>query len=173
MAMISAALEDWVWSFRENNYLFAAAVALLYYDYALTFTEEVNHFWKSASLSLFSTLFVFNRYLGLIGTIPVIIEYFVDLPETIYHQAFSVVVQGVIATGLTQLLLGMLLLRTYALYERSKAVLTLLVITFIGGIAACLMSMLTVNSHSTERATGTEFGRDPSNQCDLSLTTTQ
>ncbi len=40
--------------------------------------------------------------------------------------------------GLTQLL-GMLLLRTYALYERNKAVLTLLVITFVGVVAACLV----------------------------------
>ncbi|PIL24117.1 hypothetical protein GSI_13869 [Ganoderma sinense ZZ0214-1] len=80
--MVDPLQVDWVLSFRENNYLSVAAFTVLYYDYALTFTDEVNYFWKSASLSVFSTLFVLNRYLGLIGTIPIIVEYFADIPET-------------------------------------------------------------------------------------------
>ncbi|KAM5533279.1 hypothetical protein V8D89_013056 [Ganoderma adspersum] len=164
--MAGAVLEDWVQSFRENNYLSVAAFTLLYYDYALTFTDEVNYFWKSASLSLFSTFFVINRYLGLIGTIPIIVEYFVDLPETscrrlqLYHQFFSMVIQGLIAS--------MLLLRTYALYERNKAILALLVITFVGAAIASLAAMLPISG--TKYATSTMPEWDPPNQCDLSLT---
>ncbi|KAI0647197.1 hypothetical protein C8Q79DRAFT_611506 [Trametes meyenii] len=61
---------------RSNNYLAVASLTLLYYDFCLTFTAEVERFWKTARLSLFSALFVLNRYLGLLGPIPVMLEYF-------------------------------------------------------------------------------------------------
>ena len=62
--------------------------AMLYYDYALTFTREIEHFWRGARPSLASALFVLNRYFGLLGPIPVIFEYFVTLSSSV---SFSVV----------------------------------------------------------------------------------
>ena len=56
-------------------------LALLYYDYFLTFTAEIEHFWKSAKLSPAAALFVIVRYYGLLGTLPLIVEYFADIPE--------------------------------------------------------------------------------------------
>ena len=55
---------------------------MLYYDYTLTLSSEIEHFWKRARFSLVSVLFVVNRYLGLLGSIPVAMEYFVHFkPE--------------------------------------------------------------------------------------------
>lgn len=55
--------------------------AILYYDFGLTIGAEVEYFWKSANLSLVSTLFVINRYYGLLGPLPIIAEYFLDISE--------------------------------------------------------------------------------------------
>lgn len=61
---------------------------MLYYDYSLTLSMELEHFWKKARLSLVSVLFVVNRYLGLLGSIPVALEYFVHFePEVSVHFA--------------------------------------------------------------------------------------
>lgn len=58
-------------------------LAVLYYDYTLTIADEVKFFWKTASFSWASVLFVLNRYLGLFGHIPVIVVYFGNIPETV------------------------------------------------------------------------------------------
>lgn len=58
-------------------------LALLYFDYTLTLEREIEHFWKTARFNLVSSLFVVNRYLGLLGPIPVIFEYFVPLQPTV------------------------------------------------------------------------------------------
>ena len=62
---------------------------MLYYDYTLTLTREIEHFWRGARLSLASTLFVLNRYLGLLGPIPVFFEYFVYLPQSVSLRIFG------------------------------------------------------------------------------------
>lgn len=56
---------------------------MLYYDYCLTFEREIEHFWKRARFTVVSTLFVTNRYLGLLGPIPVVLEYFTQLPSPV------------------------------------------------------------------------------------------
>lgn len=68
----------------------AVLTATLYYDYLLTLSDEIEHFWKSANLSIMSVLFVVNRYFGLLGPIAVVIEYFGDISEMVgeprYHE---------------------------------------------------------------------------------------
>ena len=50
--------------------------AFLYYDYLLTFDDEIELLWKRAGISPMSILFVLNRYIGLVGPIPILFEYF-------------------------------------------------------------------------------------------------
>lgn len=57
--------------------------ALLFYDYCLTLGTEIEYFWKRARVSAVSTLFVLNRYLTLLGQMPIIVEYFVLLPPLV------------------------------------------------------------------------------------------
>lgn len=56
--------------------------AILYYDYALTLSTEVERFWSSPSFSWGSTFFYLNRYLALFGHIPIVAQdFFVsDIP---------------------------------------------------------------------------------------------
>ncbi|KAI0673081.1 hypothetical protein C8Q78DRAFT_1068538 [Trametes maxima] len=113
-------------SIRLNNSLAVASIAVLYYDYCLTFSMEIERFWQSARLSLVSSLFVLNRYLGLLGPIPVLVEYFWNLPTQvrdcrqlqIYHQYYAVISQVIVGV--------ILIMRTYAFYDRNKRLLSAL-----------------------------------------------
>ncbi|KAJ7321260.1 hypothetical protein DFH08DRAFT_889449 [Mycena albidolilacea] len=127
--------------------------ALLVYDCLLTLDWEISRYWSEAfTLTVPNVLFFANRYGTLLGNIPVIIPYFwtsQSLAEKIttcqnlvsYHQYFIV--------G-TQLLVGvMLFLRTYALYERSKRALVLMLGVAVGALAVGLWAVITSTSDDT------------------------
>ena len=57
---------------KHQNHL----TAVLYYDYLLTLDDEIELLWKRAGISPMSILFILNRYIGLVGPIPVIFEFF-------------------------------------------------------------------------------------------------
>ncbi|KAJ7743009.1 hypothetical protein DFH07DRAFT_835806 [Mycena maculata] len=126
---------------------------LLVYDHLLTLEWEISRYWGEAfTLTVPNVLFFANRYGSLFGNIAVIIPYFWNsqsLPGKIttcqnlesYHQYFIV--------G-TQVLVGvMLFLRTYALYERSKRVLVLMLGVAVGTVAVGLWSVITSTSDDT------------------------
>ncbi|TBU63740.1 hypothetical protein BD310DRAFT_915825 [Dichomitus squalens] len=147
-----------------NRYLTILALSILYYDYLLTFGDEVAHFWGKAKMSLVSVLFVFNRYLGLLGPVPVITEFFMVLPPLrcrqlqMYHQYYAII---------CQLIVGMILIaRTYALYSRSRRVLigllTFAILLLAATIAAVTAKTTVVTSSAAQPET--------SLGCDLSLT---
>lgn len=62
---------------------------MLYYDYSLTISREIEHFWKGARLSFASALFVLNRYLGLLGPIPIFFEYFGHHVSPVSHLSLA------------------------------------------------------------------------------------
>ncbi|TFK83482.1 hypothetical protein K466DRAFT_655206 [Polyporus arcularius HHB13444] len=92
-------------SVRWNNSLAMVALTMLYYDYSLTLSMELDRFWKRARFSLVSILFVVNRYLGLLGSIPVALEYFVHFkPESCrqlqaYHQYYAILGQVIVGAN--------------------------------------------------------------------------
>jgi hypothetical protein len=54
-----------------------ATIALLVYDYFLTLGSEIERFWRGtffSGLNWASFLFFANRYLGLVGYIPLALE---------------------------------------------------------------------------------------------------
>ncbi|TFK49497.1 hypothetical protein OE88DRAFT_1663120 [Heliocybe sulcata] len=91
-----------------------SSLSILYYDYALTFRIEIDRFWIPR-FTWASFLFYLNRYLGIFGHIPVALQLFDDFSSEAYHQIFSVVVQVIVG--------ACLIMRTYALYGRSKRIL--------------------------------------------------
>ncbi|KAI0831457.1 hypothetical protein BC628DRAFT_1415955 [Trametes gibbosa] len=163
LEVVQASAEYWVGAVRFNNALVLVAYTTLYYDYLLTFSDEVEYFWKSANLSIISVLFVVNRYLGLLGPLPLILEYFVDLPEHTYtyHQAYALASQGIVAV--------MLVIRTYALYNRSRRILVILLGTHVSGALVCLVAIV-VNVSPVKTVTPLPFKYTA---CDLSLTNNQ
>lgn len=52
------------------------SAAIVTYDYYLTFAEEVERFWMGGRLNWASGLFYLNRYLVLLGHIPIMLEFF-------------------------------------------------------------------------------------------------
>ncbi|KAJ7152064.1 hypothetical protein C8R46DRAFT_483994 [Mycena filopes] len=112
-----------------NYYFNLISFTCLYYDYVLTLDWEVSRYWGSR-ITAPTFLFYLNRYAMLGGTIPVIIQYFWTTEPTprklavcahlhSYHEYFAVVTQIVVGV--------MLILRTYALYERNRRVLAFMV----------------------------------------------
>lgn len=49
---------------------------ILFYDYFLTFSDEVERFWNRKNFNWSSFLFLANRYMVLFGNIPVMFEGF-------------------------------------------------------------------------------------------------
>ncbi|KAF9534351.1 hypothetical protein CPB83DRAFT_902292 [Crepidotus variabilis] len=117
-----------------NRCVSAAALVLLYYDYVLTLSDEIERYWMpNRKITIASALFYMNRYLSLLGHLPNIVEYFwisTD-PERLTvctrlisaHYYTTVVIQIVIG--------AMLFVRTKALYGRDRRILYLLSISAI------------------------------------------
>ncbi|KAJ4478014.1 hypothetical protein C8R41DRAFT_718113, partial [Lentinula lateritia] len=96
-------------------------LALLYYDYFLTIEGEVNLFWTYRSLTWAPVMFYLTRYFSILGSIPIMLGHFCRCSSLqIYHQYYSLVLQIFIGV--------LLLLRTYALFERNFKVLVLLLV---------------------------------------------
>lgn len=63
-------------SYRLDKHLHRAAeLALLYFDFFITFEREVSRYWGTR-LNFSTFLFYFNRYATFFGIIPVMFEYF-------------------------------------------------------------------------------------------------
>ncbi|EMD34836.1 hypothetical protein CERSUDRAFT_86285 [Gelatoporia subvermispora B] len=118
-----------------NRYLAVFSFVILYYDYCLTFPMEVDRFWLSRrKISWGSSFFFLVRYLSIFGHVPVIFQVFWPsyspkpcLNLQMYHQLFSVILQVLVGV--------LLIMRTYALYQRSRKILWLLIAVASGVIA--------------------------------------
>ncbi|OSX58651.1 hypothetical protein POSPLADRAFT_1049384 [Postia placenta MAD-698-R-SB12] len=98
---------------------FARLAAILYYDYLLTFSMEVDYFWKQQRwFSWTSLLFILNRYMAVFGVIPIAMEFFADISSDV----------------------ALLVIRTYALYNRSKRMLAVLLVVYAIGAVADLVA---------------------------------
>ncbi|KAK6971888.1 hypothetical protein R3P38DRAFT_3140246 [Favolaschia claudopus] len=112
-----------------NAYISLISLTILLYDYGLTLRDEVAAYWGSR-LTWASVLFYVNRYVSIVGnTVPLVLGSFWATPKfdphkiqacrniQTYHQYFSIVAQMFVA--------AMLIMRTYALYERNRYILFL------------------------------------------------
>ncbi|KAJ7488191.1 hypothetical protein FB451DRAFT_1226641 [Mycena latifolia] len=129
---------------NSNYYFNLISFTLLFYDYFLTFEWEVSRYWGSR-WTVPNVLFFLNRYGTLLGTIPLVLQYFWVAEPTLqklaicehlhsYHQYFAVA---------TQILIGiMLIIRTHALYERNRRVLAFMVCVAAGVIAVGIWSVI-------------------------------
>ncbi|KAK7678692.1 hypothetical protein QCA50_018274 [Cerrena zonata] len=157
---------DWspsVRSDRKYSKLDAQAnlfgLAILYYDYLLTFQMEVERYWHFRPFKWHGgvALFFFVRYIGVWGHIPVLISIFLTEHDTsvyimfticqeltttlrcdafiFYHQMYAVVIQ--ISVGV------LLIIRTYALYDRNKRILWVTSAAALLGTAVGCWSVLT------------------------------
>ncbi|RPD76976.1 hypothetical protein L226DRAFT_521645 [Lentinus tigrinus ALCF2SS1-7] len=133
--MSAAALAAEIQTIAESSYpnriVQTVAFAMLYYDFLLTLPLEVERYWTGGR-SWASVFFFVNRYMAVLCHMPVVYEFFGNMPEErcrtlqLYHQLLA---------ALTQLVVGtLLMLRTYALYNRNRRVVYVLsAICAVGG----------------------------------------
>ncbi|KAI0807438.1 hypothetical protein C8Q74DRAFT_1362941 [Fomes fomentarius] len=90
MDAVQVSADSFISVVRLNNVFTLAALSILYYDYALTITSEIEYYWSPPSLSISFVLFVVNRYVGLFGPMPLFFEYLLDFSEHRYtsHSVF-------------------------------------------------------------------------------------
>ncbi|KAJ7617119.1 hypothetical protein FB45DRAFT_222645 [Roridomyces roridus] len=124
-----------------SRVLILVPFTIICYDYILTFDHEVSRFWRRP-LTWGSFFFHINRYSSLLGTIPLVFQYTMTTRDPgkysvcnalrLYHQYFALI---------SQILVGIILLiRTYALYERSKRILAFMILVVCGVIVSSLIS---------------------------------
>lgn len=166
--MASTLNEDLLRAAAGTNYATVACVAFLYYDYLLTFPKEILLYWRDWRFTSTSFFFFANRYVSLFGHIPVMLEFFGPISVqscrhyTLYHQCYS---------GVTSVLIAILLIiRTYALYERKRAILILLLGAALAAAAVSVWSI--IPTHNLPRPVS-----DPEvllvSNCDHSLSSAQ
>ncbi|EMD36264.1 hypothetical protein CERSUDRAFT_95606 [Gelatoporia subvermispora B] len=71
-----------VYGIQVSRFCSLAAVSILCYEFLATISVEIEVFWPHVTLSFASVLFMFNRYLVLLGAVPIIIEFFGNIGES-------------------------------------------------------------------------------------------
>ncbi|KAF9058426.1 hypothetical protein BDP27DRAFT_587039 [Rhodocollybia butyracea] len=114
--------------------------AILFYDYLTTLDLEVEYFWNGSSRGLGTILFYINRYLSLLGNIPIIIFFFWPEPLLRSNRCHALEIYQQFFLSLVQLVISILfILRLYAIYAHDKRVLTLLCILTTGMVGNGLL----------------------------------
>ncbi|KII88678.1 hypothetical protein PLICRDRAFT_633547 [Plicaturopsis crispa FD-325 SS-3] len=115
--------EDIVSATRDiitHNYFHFLAIALFYYDQLLTTPDEIMYIWARPR-STSSIAFLFNRWFGFWANLTITVMSFIDIPDERCHtynfaRQILLIISEVIVSYL-------LMLRTYALYQRSRRIL--------------------------------------------------
>ncbi|KAJ7085180.1 hypothetical protein B0H15DRAFT_847366 [Mycena belliarum] len=126
------------------RFLVVIPYTILLYDYLLTLEREVTRFW-GRRFTWASGFFFLNRYFSLFGTIPILVQHYSTTTDPAkmpmcrafraYHQYFALSSQVLVA--------NILIIRTYALYERSKVVLGLMLLVMLGAFVFAMRMLLT------------------------------
>ncbi|KAL4076984.1 hypothetical protein V8B97DRAFT_1361999 [Scleroderma yunnanense] len=118
--------------------------ALVLYDYAITFDEEVKYIWTK-SMSTVTLIYLVLRYFGILIMLFYTIVFLSDWDTSSASKAnnniFPILELWpiVVAAWLVHVILQM---RLYALYNRSKRVLSVMITGFIIEVAAMLVTMI-------------------------------
>ncbi|KAJ7209022.1 hypothetical protein B0H12DRAFT_1330135 [Mycena haematopus] len=147
-----------------SRILIIVPFTILVYEYLLTLQREVAHFWGSR-LTWGSFFFYVNRYSPLFGNVPILVQYYSTttnpdkLPLSVYalcralrayHQYFALLSQVLVAV--------MLIMRTFALYGRSKKILAFTILVTLGAFVFAAWILFTGNDSDTLSAQIDAFG---------------
>ncbi|KAI6097505.1 hypothetical protein F5141DRAFT_1053072, partial [Pisolithus sp. B1] len=146
--------------------LAVVSCVLFVYDYALTFAKEIDLFWLQPRRTWVFAFFIANRYIGLLGRIPV---FFVFFPPNNGGSSSPVRENNSMCSGLQlfngivilvlQLVGGMIMTaRVYAFYDKDRRILSLLVAVGVICVGICCWALSFPPSESTAVAQGTYAG---------------
>ncbi|KAI9508242.1 hypothetical protein F5148DRAFT_932007 [Russula earlei] len=126
-----------------------SSYVILFYDYLLTLSMEVDRYWRAGSHTWASTLFLVLRYGALIGHVPLFYNVFADpckTPHLIHILAFYHYIFVFVLTALTTVLLVM---RVYALYFRNRWVLCLMSFEYVAAVLVACWAVVGIWSDAT------------------------
>lgn len=148
---------DLVYQLRIKNVFSFVGVCILYYDHLITFGDEVRQVWSRPKRAG-AYWFFFSRYFA----------FFTNLAAMVSQNAkFGMSPQGCRQYNLfrqldlvaTQTLVGVLLtMRLYALYERSKRILALMVVAGTSVLAISAYAVVGTESMAADPVTGCHIG---------------
>ncbi|KAN0136075.1 hypothetical protein V8E53_005935 [Lactarius tabidus] len=128
-----------------NYVLTSFPLAILYYDYALTFAREVEYFWPNPyrSGSWVSAVFFLNRYIAILGHIPILVSLIPGKscePQNAwqahhYSGYFGMFLQLLVAVLST--------MRVYALYNKNNLVLLVLTALAVSSVVVGFIAIAT------------------------------
>ncbi|KAG2055197.1 hypothetical protein BDR06DRAFT_1007105 [Suillus hirtellus] len=147
-------------SYRVSSYFIVVASTSVIYDWVLTFGLEVELVWKQR-WSLITVLFLSVRYLGISYAV---LSVLFNVPTISMTDAFNIMTATAVSFILTiavdwiamvvTAMLGLIMLvRLYAMYQRSRKVLIPLVVIFVTAIIFVgVASAVTMRDISVEEA---------------------
>ncbi|KAI0260284.1 hypothetical protein BC834DRAFT_973546 [Gloeopeniophorella convolvens] len=117
-------------------------LVILYYDFAITLSKEVEFFWPpKRRLGYVSFFFLLNRYLLVIGTIPSGLSFVINGGKTCvytsrheFHEGITIGVVGILC-----------IIRVYALCDRSRRVLTFFILLYVAAFAVSVYGIVAPN----------------------------
>ncbi|KAH9962528.1 hypothetical protein BJV74DRAFT_871245, partial [Russula compacta] len=132
-----------------NSLIKLSAIVLLYYEYLLTLSREIQFLWPPHNkLGWFTFACLLNRYLPLFGHLPIFLPYLITASSDVRPSCEGLRVYDEWFVTLMQARLAVLLVlrRVYALYDRSRCVLGVLV--FLCVVMVITAVCLFVNGHA-------------------------
>jgi len=151
---MSSLTADEIREININRYLKLIPYAILLHEYCLTFALEVERFWRRKIYTWAAFFFFLNRYLVLLGHVPVIFRDFwystahnklkICRDLRLFHEYHVVAVQIVVA--------AMLILRTYALYNQSRQILAVTIGVVLVAVAVACWGIVSGAVGSTEKS---------------------
>ncbi|KAE9396286.1 hypothetical protein BT96DRAFT_922250 [Gymnopus androsaceus JB14] len=115
------------------HFLQLAACVIVVYDYLLTIDLEVERFWKANRGRLPAILFYLNRYITLLGILPVMLFTVWPDPVLNYNRCKALQTYLWVFVSLVLTNIGLLfILRLYAIYGGSKRI-----AIFLGFVTTC------------------------------------
>lgn len=134
---------------RTYEYFILSAFSFLIYDHIITIGDEINYFWRRP-ITQSSVWFFLNRYVAFFGNIVAVTLEWVDFPPEKRLMGCFVfnLFREIILIANLLIVSSLLIMRTYALYNRSKAMLAFLLITFATLVGIALWFTFGSNSES-------------------------
>lgn len=127
------------------NYVFNTfPIAILYYDYMLTLSREVEYFWPNPyRTGWVSSIFFLNRYFAIFGHIPIAMGLIPNEscgPQNVWQAHHY---QGYFGMALQLLVAALCSLRVYALYNKNNCILLALVALAVASIITGFFAIAT------------------------------
>ncbi|KAH9035253.1 hypothetical protein EDB84DRAFT_1485522 [Lactarius hengduanensis] len=125
--------------FMVTHILTFTPYSIIYYDYFLTLSDEVELFWLHPDkFNLFSYLFLFNRYVSFFGNLQILIFGLIGRIDFILQSCRASHIYHMVLLLVQQTVVGVLcVMQIHAIYQSRRVLVFLISIAVIGVAVAC------------------------------------